>query len=114
MCNLSRRYTAGVTTFGERFREHRFVTGAVWLDLLATKGHAYGAEPIEPSQAPIWGFGRTLALERPDLPCVCIDLAPGDELSSAEALLAELSAPFEEMQTAWRSGIRQTSCATRP
>jgi hypothetical protein len=36
-----------VTTFGERFREHRFVTGAVWLDLLATKGHAYGVEPIE-------------------------------------------------------------------
>lgn len=36
-----------MTTFGERFREHRFVTGAVWLDLLVTLGHAYGVEPIE-------------------------------------------------------------------
>lgn len=44
---MSRRYTAIVATFGERFREHRFDTGAVWLDLLASRGHAYGAEPIE-------------------------------------------------------------------
>ena len=36
-----------MTTSGERYREHRFVTGAVWLDLLATKGRAYRAEPIE-------------------------------------------------------------------
>ena len=31
----------------ERYREHRYDTGAPWLDLLATRGHAYGAEPIE-------------------------------------------------------------------
>ena len=31
----------------ERLREHRYVTGAVWLNLLATKGHAYRAESIE-------------------------------------------------------------------
>jgi predicted RNA-binding Zn ribbon-like protein len=36
-----------VTTFGEHLREHRFLTGAVWLDLLATLGRAYRAEPIE-------------------------------------------------------------------
>jgi predicted RNA-binding Zn ribbon-like protein len=36
-----------VATFAERYREHRFDTGAPWLDLLATRGHAYGAEPIE-------------------------------------------------------------------
>lgn len=44
---MSRRYTTGVATFEERYGEHRFVTGAVWLDLLATRGRAYGAEPIE-------------------------------------------------------------------
>ena len=27
--------------------EHRFDTGAAWLDLLATRGHAYGEVPIE-------------------------------------------------------------------
>jgi predicted RNA-binding Zn ribbon-like protein len=36
-----------VTTSGDRFRAHRFITGAVWLDLLVTRGRAYGAEPIE-------------------------------------------------------------------
>lgn len=36
-----------MATFPEHYREHRFVTGAVWLDLLATRGHAYGAESIE-------------------------------------------------------------------
>jgi predicted RNA-binding Zn ribbon-like protein len=36
-----------VSPFAERFLEHRYVTGAVWLDLLATRGHAYGVESIE-------------------------------------------------------------------
>ena len=44
---MSRRYTGVVVTMNERYREHRYDTGAPWLDLLATLGHAYGAEPIE-------------------------------------------------------------------
>jgi predicted RNA-binding Zn ribbon-like protein len=31
----------------ERYREHRYVTGAVWLDLLATLRHAYGEDRFE-------------------------------------------------------------------
>jgi predicted RNA-binding Zn ribbon-like protein len=36
-----------VATVGERYHEHRYVTGAVWLDLLATLGQAYRAESVE-------------------------------------------------------------------
>jgi predicted RNA-binding Zn ribbon-like protein len=45
--NRSRCYTETVGTPEPRYREHRFDTGAAWLDLLATRGHAYGGEPIE-------------------------------------------------------------------
>ncbi len=38
---MSRCYTATVNT------EHRFDAGTAWLNLLATRGHAYGAGPIE-------------------------------------------------------------------
>ena len=49
----------------ERLREHRYVTGAVWLNLLATKGRAYSAEPVERLATP----GRFAEwLERSELP----------------------------------------------
>src|SRR5262249_6030107 len=40
-----------------------------------------GAQPIKPGslqvqQAPLWGLGRVIALEHPDLHCVCLDLEP--------------------------------------
>jgi len=36
-----------VATPSERYREHRYDTGAPWLDLLATRGQAYRPESIE-------------------------------------------------------------------
>lgn len=43
---------------------------------LVTRGAqaALPGEMVQPAQAPLWGLGRTIALEQPELRCTCIDL----------------------------------------
>nr|WP_129677809.1 type I polyketide synthase [Candidatus Chloroploca sp. Khr17] len=59
------------------------------------------------TQAPIWGLGRVITLEHPELCCVCIDL---DHASSADVLAAAVmsAAPDrrQEDQIAFRGGAR--------
>ena len=57
-----------------------------------------------PMQALLWGFGATIALERPELGCVRIDLDPADP-SPAASLAAELCGPRpNENQIGIRAG----------
>jgi polyketide synthase 12 len=53
---------------------------------LVTTG-AQGVSTVNPSAASLWGFGRVVGAERPELRCRLVDLAPG---VSGEALLAEV------------------------
>ncbi|KFU75260.1 Acyl transferase domain-containing protein [Amycolatopsis lurida] len=53
---------------------------------LVTTG-AQGISTVNPSAASLWGFGRVVAAERPELRCRLVDLALG---VSGEALLAEV------------------------
>lgn len=53
---------------------------------LVTTG-AQGDSTVNPSAASLWGFGRVVAAERPELRCRLVDLAPG---VPGEALLAEV------------------------
>jgi polyketide synthase 12 len=54
--------------------------------VLVTTG-AQGVSTVNPSAASLWGFGRVVTAERPELVCRLVDLAPG---VSGEALLAEV------------------------
>ena len=58
------------------------------------------------AQSPIWGLGKVIALEHPDLRCVRLDLDPSGETDEAGTLLAELTAGDGEPQVARRSGAR--------
>ena len=61
---------------------------------IVTRGgqQADGSErSVSPVQAAAWGLGRSIALEHPELNCVCIDLDPGPHPTEAEALVAELA-----------------------
>jgi len=58
-------------------------------------------EPADLAQASLWGFGRTVAHEYPELHCVLVDLEPGH----LHALGDELDAEGED-QVAWRDGQR--------
>ncbi len=65
-------------------------------------GEAGGGEL---SGAALWGFGRTVARELPELGVRLVDLDPG-ETEWGPRLLEELVSPDEETQVAWREGRR--------
>ncbi|MET0404439.1 MAG: SDR family NAD(P)-dependent oxidoreductase, partial [Cystobacter sp.] len=64
-------------------------------------------------QAALWGLGRVVGQEQPDLCCTCVDLdasaAPGD----VEALGRELAARAEDEQVALRAGTRMVARLVR-
>lgn len=69
--------------------------------------------PLAPAQAPIWGLGKAIALEHPELRCVCCDLDPAMPASEVDALSAELEEPGTESQVAWRNGERRVARLAR-
>ena len=60
------------------------------------------------SHSPLWGMGKTIALEHPELNCTCLDLdSSEDEQTSLSNLIAEISQPSsKENQIAYRHGNR--------
>lgn len=61
---------------------------------------------VAAAQAPLWGFGRSAALEHGRIWGGLIDLDSARDPSDAELLLCELSAPDPENQIAFRKGKR--------
>jgi acyl transferase domain-containing protein/surfactin synthase thioesterase subunit/acyl carrier protein len=59
----------------------------------------------------VWGVGRTLARERPELSCTLLDLEPGTLL--VDVLIREFGAGDHEDQVAWRGGRRHVARLTR-
>src|SRR5262249_15078198 len=68
-------------------------------------------DEVDVATAPIWGLGRTVMQEHPELSCALVDLAPGVE--STDDLLRELSATDGEDQVAWRAGQRRAARLVR-
>jgi acyl transferase domain-containing protein/acyl carrier protein len=63
-------------------------------------------DSIEPGQAPLWGFGRALALEHPELWGGLIDIEDPPSHTTARAIADELLGAGSEDQVAHRSGQR--------
>jgi len=57
-------------------------------------------------QAALWGLGRTVGHEHPELQCTCVDLDPSSALVDVEALAREVTAHGEDEQVALRGGAR--------
>jgi NAD(P)-dependent dehydrogenase (short-subunit alcohol dehydrogenase family)/acyl carrier protein len=62
--------------------------------------------PIAMAQAPVWGFGRTAALEYPELWGGMIDLGSGEPAQVAGELMLEIEAGGAEDQVALRGTAR--------
>ena len=73
--------------------------------------------PLNVYQAPLWGMGRVIAQEHPELFCVRVDLAPdsAEEALSRDiqALVEELWSPDQEDQIAFRDGTRYVAKLAR-
>jgi serine/threonine protein kinase/NAD(P)-dependent dehydrogenase (short-subunit alcohol dehydrogenase family)/acyl carrier protein len=73
---------------------------------LVTRGGQ--AVPLQVQQTPVWGLGRVIALEHPELDSVCLDLDPSSE-DNTQTLFNELWSSDKEAQIVWRQNIRQVA-----
>jgi acyl transferase domain-containing protein/surfactin synthase thioesterase subunit len=75
---------------------------------LVTRGvQAVGNAPVTGvAQAPLWGLGRTLMIEHPELRCALLDLDASGSPQAALDLLSELDASDAETQVVLRGGAR--------
>ena len=64
------------------------------------------ATPPALAQAPVWGLGRVVALEHPDLWGGLVDLDPAHPEDEGQTLLAEIWTPDGEDQVALRGTQR--------
>jgi len=86
----------------------------LWLVTRGAQPVIAGEDPVAFHQAPLWGFGKVVALEHPELRCARVDLdpAPGEEAS--RALLDEvLAAGDGEDQVGFRAGKRHVARLVR-
>ncbi|MEM9455610.1 MAG: type I polyketide synthase [Myxococcota bacterium] len=60
-------------------------------------------EPVRPTHAPVWGLGRTLGYEHPELRCRLVDLGGDRDL---DGLVDEILAGTDETELAFREGER--------
>jgi acyl transferase domain-containing protein len=72
-----------------------------------------GAQPVRSSddvtgiaQSPLWGVGRVIAQEHPELACRLVDIDPHARATSGESLVAELLSGGDEPHVGIRAGAR--------
>ncbi|HLF25328.1 MAG TPA: type I polyketide synthase [Anaerolineae bacterium] len=83
----------------------------LWVTTRGAQSVESDAAPVSVAQAPLWGLGRTIALEHPELRCTCVDLDPSGD--ATQAVLAELSGTDKENQVAFRDGKRYVARLAR-
>jgi amino acid adenylation domain-containing protein len=83
--------------------------GRLWL---VTRGAMpLSGGPVAIAQTPLWGLGRVIALEHPDLRCTRIDLDPA--APEIAALATEILGQDLEDQVAFRAGVRHVARLVR-
>lgn len=70
-------------------------------------------EPVSIAQAPVWGMGRTIDHEYPELHCTRVDLSAGGGPEELRALFREVWAGNPEVDVALRSSRRYVARLTR-
>jgi myxalamid-type polyketide synthase MxaB len=82
---------------------------------LVTRGvqPVQNAEALAVAQAPLWGLGKTIGLEYPDLTCLRVDLDPHPGSGEGHPLWQELMSPDGEDQVALRRGDRYVARLAR-
>ena len=78
----------------------------VWIGTRGAQPVAADQEFLAPQHAPLWGLGRVIALEHPEIWGGLVDLDPAASKADAQTLLNELFASTDEDQVAYRSGAR--------
>jgi myxalamid-type polyketide synthase MxaB len=77
----------------------------LWLVTRGTQAITAAPAALQIQQAPLWGIGRVIALEHPELRCIRLDLDPAGT-ADMQSLWQALSFPTVEDQIAYRQGDR--------
>jgi NAD(P)-dependent dehydrogenase (short-subunit alcohol dehydrogenase family)/acyl carrier protein len=85
----------------------------LWLVTRGAQAAGASLAPVAVSQAPLWGFGRVLAAEHPELSCTRVDLDPARAPGEVSLLLRELDTAHEEDQIALRASGRYAARLVR-
>ncbi|MEM7346462.1 MAG: type I polyketide synthase, partial [Chloroflexota bacterium] len=65
------------------------------------------SQSLDITQSPLWGLGRVIALEHPELNCVRLDLDPSaEEFARLQAMVETISQADQEDQIAYRQSLR--------
>ncbi|HKR22655.1 MAG TPA: type I polyketide synthase, partial [Pyrinomonadaceae bacterium] len=92
--------------------ETNLIGARLWL---VTRGaQSTGSETVEPAQSALWGMGRVIAAEHPEVFGGLIDLDAGADAESAETLCREILRPADgEDQIVYRAGQRHVARLVR-
>jgi malonyl CoA-acyl carrier protein transacylase len=78
----------------------------LWLATRGAQPVEQGSRDMAVQQAPLWGLGRIIALEHPELACVRADLDPASGPDAARQLFEDIWSPDRHDQLAYRGGVR--------
>jgi acyl transferase domain-containing protein/protein-L-isoaspartate O-methyltransferase len=89
--------------------------GASTRLVLVTRGARalLAGEPVDPSHATLWGLGRAIGVEHPELHPVLLDLDPAGGAELVDAIVGEVEADRAEDQVAVRDGTRYAARLVR-
>ena len=85
----------------------------LWLVTRGSQLAGNDIESVSVGQAPLWGMGRVISVEHPELRCTKVDLSPSDEPGEIESLFQELWAEDKEDQIALRGDERYVARLVR-
>ncbi len=85
--------------------------GRLWLVTRGAQPAGKEPTPVQVEQSPLWGFGRVIALEQPDLWGGLVDLPPlaeaaNDLARQVDQLYTQIRCPDAETQVAFRGNSR--------
>jgi acyl transferase domain-containing protein/acyl carrier protein len=78
----------------------------LWLVSSRAQDAGYSRNKIAPSQVPMWGLGRVIALEHSDLDCTRIDIGDPEDRGELQRLQSEIFSPDVEREVALRGQSR--------
>ncbi len=85
-------------------QQDKKLAGGLWIVTERAVATESG-EPVDPVQAALWGFGRTVITEQPDLRCRLVDFDKLDDaVSSLAGLLGTPGSGLQEPELAVRQG----------
>jgi len=86
---------------------------SVWLVTRGAQSVETDSDVPGVAQSPLWGMGKVIALEHPELNCVRVDLDYENQARVAEILFEELWSEDSEDQVAYRQGARYVARLVR-